>query len=182
MQRLIFVCTFEEKVNTKRAKMAILTKYRSPEYQTHFESIGLSVQEEFKIDFQDGDCSSHLRFPIRKTLVILLTNHPILPAKFLVNWPFCSREEVEIDLKDCSHLGFLIEMILAVCYLKVTQILPTKFRINKPFSSGEGSKYISRCCGSGYVRFSLGTILAIFHLQVTPIFAIKFRVNRTFGS
>ena len=27
--------------------------YRSPYYQTSFESIGLSVQEKFNIDFQD---------------------------------------------------------------------------------------------------------------------------------
>ena len=28
--------------------------YRSPDYQTIFESVGLSVQEKFNIDFQDG--------------------------------------------------------------------------------------------------------------------------------
>ena len=35
--------------------------YRSPDYQTSFESVGLSVQE-FNIDFKDG---GHLGFPIR---------------------------------------------------------------------------------------------------------------------
>ena len=29
-----------------------------------FESVGLSVQEKFKIDFQDGDCGGHLQFRI----------------------------------------------------------------------------------------------------------------------
>ena len=37
----------------KRAKMAL---YRSPDYQTSFKSISLSVQEKkFNIDFQDGN-------------------------------------------------------------------------------------------------------------------------------
>ena len=40
--------------------------YRSLDYQTSFESNGLSVQEKkFNMNFQDG---SHLRFPIRKIL------------------------------------------------------------------------------------------------------------------
>ena len=39
----------------KRAKMAL---YRSPDYQTNFELIGLSVQE-FDTDFLDG---GHLGF------------------------------------------------------------------------------------------------------------------------
>ena len=42
----------------KRAKIAL---YRSPDYQTSFESIGLSVQKKkVNIEFQDG---SHLGFP-----------------------------------------------------------------------------------------------------------------------
>ena len=40
-----------------------MTLYRSPDYQTSFESVGLSVQEKkFNIEFQD---SGHLGFPIR---------------------------------------------------------------------------------------------------------------------
>ena len=46
----------------KRAKMAL---HHSPDYQTSFESTGLSVQEKFNIDFQDG-CQPG--FPIRKIL------------------------------------------------------------------------------------------------------------------
>ena len=43
--------------------------YHSPDYQTSFKSIGLSVQEkEFNIDFPDG---SHLGFPIRMNLATL---------------------------------------------------------------------------------------------------------------
>ena len=41
-----------------------------PNCQTSFVSIGLSVQEKFNIDFQDG--AYHLGFPIR---MILATFH-----------------------------------------------------------------------------------------------------------
>ena len=63
--------------------------YRSPDYQTSFESIDLSVQEKnFNIDFQDG---GHLGFPIRKILATFdLEVTSILPMKFRVNWPFDS--------------------------------------------------------------------------------------------
>ena len=55
--------------------------YHSPDYQTSFELIGLSVQEKkFNIDFQDG---GHLRFPIRMTLFTFdLQVTLILPMKF----------------------------------------------------------------------------------------------------
>ena len=63
--------------------------YRSPNYQTGFESIGLSVQEKkFNIDFQDGD---NLVSSIRPILAIFdLQVTSILPMKFRVNWPFGS--------------------------------------------------------------------------------------------
>ena len=61
--------------------------YCSPDYQTSFESNGLSVQEK-NIDFQDG---SHLGFPIRMILITFdLQVTLILPIKFQVNWPFGS--------------------------------------------------------------------------------------------
>ena len=54
---------FSGQNKNKRAKMAL---YRSPDYQTSFESIGLLLQmKKFNIDFQDG---SHLGFPNRMTL------------------------------------------------------------------------------------------------------------------
>ena len=53
--------------------------YRSPDYQTSFESIDLSVKEKnFNIDFQDG---GHLGFPIR---MILSTSHIV--TSDLVFW------------------------------------------------------------------------------------------------
>ena len=54
---------YSEVILNKRAK---ITLYRSPDYQTSFESTGLSVQKrKFNIDFQDG---GHLGFPIRMIL------------------------------------------------------------------------------------------------------------------
>ena len=63
--------------------------YRSLDYQTSFESIGLSVQaKKFNIDFQDG---GHFGFPIRiifATFDLQVTSK--LPMKFRVNCPFGS--------------------------------------------------------------------------------------------
>ena len=61
--------------------------YRSPDYQTSFESVGLLVQK-FNIDFQDV---SHLGFPIRTILATFdLQVTLMLPMKFEVVWPFGS--------------------------------------------------------------------------------------------
>ena len=63
--------------------------YRSPDYQTSFESVGISVQmKKFNIGFQDG---GHLGFSIRKILATFdLQVTSILPIKFRVNWPLGS--------------------------------------------------------------------------------------------
>ena len=50
--------------------------YRSPDYQTSFKSVGLSVQEKFNIDFQDG---GHLGFLIK---MILATFYLQVTSKF----------------------------------------------------------------------------------------------------
>ena len=59
--------------------------------------MGLSVQEKkFKIDFQDGNCGSHLVFPIGIILAIFdLQVILMLSAKFQINLPFGSREEAQ---------------------------------------------------------------------------------------
>ena len=63
--------------------------YRSPDYQTNFESFGLLVQEKFNIDFQNG---GHVGFQTRTDLTIFdLQVTQILPTKFRVNWPFGSE-------------------------------------------------------------------------------------------
>ena len=50
-------------VHNKTNKRVKMTLYRSPDYQTSFESINVSVQKKnLNIDFQDG---GHLGFPIK---------------------------------------------------------------------------------------------------------------------
>ena len=63
--------------------------YSSPDNQTGFESVGLSVQErKFNIDVQD---EGHLGFPIRTNLATFdLQITAILPIKFRIKWPFSS--------------------------------------------------------------------------------------------
>ena len=65
--------------------------YHSPDYQTSFESVCLSVQEKkFNIDLQDG---GRLGFPVRMILAIFdLQVTLILPIKFRVNWSFGSEK------------------------------------------------------------------------------------------
>ena len=61
--------------------------YRSSDYQTSFESVGLLVQK-FNIDFQDV---GHLGFPIVTILATFdLQVTLILPMKSEVVWPFSS--------------------------------------------------------------------------------------------
>ena len=55
--------------------------YRSPEYHTSFESVGLSVQKKFKIHLQDDGCDGNLGFLIETILAIFdLQVTPILPT------------------------------------------------------------------------------------------------------
>ena len=54
----------------------------------------LSIQERFKIDFQDGNCDNHLVFPIETILAIVdpqVTS--MILTKFQVNRPFGLGEE-----------------------------------------------------------------------------------------
>ena len=73
-------------IQYKRAKMAL---YRWPDYQTSYESVGLSVQEKkFNTDFQGG---GHFGFQIRMILAAYdLHVTAILPMEFRVNWPLGS--------------------------------------------------------------------------------------------
>ena len=68
--------------------------YLSPDYQTSFESVGISVREKkFNIDFQDG---GHIGFPIRTNLAIFdLHVTQILLTMFRVNCPFVSGEDMQ---------------------------------------------------------------------------------------
>ena len=62
------------------------------------KSIGLSVQEKRKIDFQDG---GHLGFPIETILATLdLQVTLMFPTKFGVNWP-----------RGVGEVGFLSKLL-----------------------------------------------------------------------
>ena len=73
--------------------LAIFDLQVNPMLPTKLESIGLSVQEKRKVDFQDGGHGGHLGFPIGMTLAIFdLQVTPMLPTKFGVNRSFGSGE------------------------------------------------------------------------------------------
>ena len=62
---------------------------------SHFESIGLLVQEKKrKIDFQDH--CRHLRYPIFSILAILIYKSPRCFLSSFESWPFGSGEEAAI--------------------------------------------------------------------------------------
>ena len=68
--------------------------YRSPD---KFESIGLSVQKKFNIDFQDG---GHLGFPIRRILATAdLQVTSILPMKFESVALLLQKKKFKIDFQ-----------------------------------------------------------------------------------
>ena len=79
----------------------------------------------------------------------------MLPTKFRVNWPFCSREEAKIDFQDGhNHLGFPIRKILAIFDLQVTRcflyfksiglmVQEEMRKIELPFSSGSHLAHLS---------------------------------------
>ena len=48
-----------------------------------------------KKDFQDGHHGGHLGYPISMILAIFDLQVTMLPAKFGVNWPFDSGDEVK---------------------------------------------------------------------------------------
>ena len=80
--------------NSCRHNLSYFLIYKSPWcFLASLESIGLSVQEKRKIDFQDG---GYLGFPIGTILAIFdLQVTLMLPSKFGVNWPFGSGEETK---------------------------------------------------------------------------------------
>ena len=79
--------------------LLLLLSYKLPRYfLPSFRSIGLSVQENFKIDFQDGNNGGHLGFPIGMILAIFdLPVTSILPTKFQVSWLLFQEKMSKID-------------------------------------------------------------------------------------
>ena len=91
--------------------------YRSPDYQTSFESIDLSVQE-FNTDFQDCDHGGHLEFTIRTICDLHVIS--ILPMKFEPAGFSVKETKIEIGFQAggrAGHLGFSIGRILAIFFI-----------------------------------------------------------------
>ena len=89
-----------------------------------FQSIGLSVQEKRKIDFQDG---SH-GIQSENLAIFDLQVTPLLPTKIQVSWPFGSGEEVKNRFSrwqpwqpswifDQNNFGFLLINKSPKCFL-----------------------------------------------------------------
>ena len=140
------------------------------------ESIGLSVQEKRKIDFQDG---GQLGFPIGMILAIFDLFLIYVIRCFLASLESIGlsvqEEKRKIYFQDGGHLGFPIGTILAIFDLQVTQMLPTKFGVNWPFGSGEEAK-------NRFSRWRPSWIsdrndFRIFNLQVTLMIPTKYQVN-----
>ena len=78
--------SFDHKIQAWVIKMAL---HRSPDYQTSFESTGLSVQEKVQYRFSRWQPKgpawiSNQNFSTSFNLQVT----SILPVKFQVNWPF----------------------------------------------------------------------------------------------
>ena len=106
---------------------------------------------------------------------------PMLPAKFRINWPFGSGEEMKngfsrkppwrpswiSDRNDFSHpdASYQVSSQLAFWFRRRSEI----------------SRF-SRCRHGGHLRFLIRTIKALFDLQVTPMIPTKFQIKWSFGS
>ena len=146
--------------------LKLLLIYKSPLYfLSNFESMGLSIQEKkFRIDFQDGNCGSHLLFPTGTILAIFDLQVTSMPLTMLSIGLSVQEKKWKTDFQDgChgGHLGFPFRTILAIFDLPVTPMLPNKFWVSWPFGSGEEAKN----------RFFLFlTLAAILFSRVEPFY------------
>ena len=85
--------------------------YCSPDYQTIFQSIGLSIQEKkFNIGFQYGGHGAQLGFTVRTNLAIFyLPITSILPMKFGVKWPFGQGVEHKNRFLRWEAVGLILD-------------------------------------------------------------------------
>ena len=91
-----------------------------------------SIQEKkFKIAFQDGNCDSHLVFPIGTILSIFdLKVTSMILTKFQVNWTFGSREEAKNRFSRWRVLDFQSEQFyLFFIYQSPLSVLPNSSRL-----------------------------------------------------
>ena len=77
--------------------LAIFDLQVTPILPIKFQLNWPSIQEKkFKIAFQDGNCGSHLVFPIRMILASFdLQVTSMILTKFQVNWPIGSGDEAK---------------------------------------------------------------------------------------
>ena len=120
--------------------------YRSSEYQTSFESMGISVQEKkFKTDFQDSGCSSNLLFLIGTiSAIFALQITPMLPTKFPASWPSVSGVEVQSRSArwQTSWISDLIALAVFFFFFLSTSRLDTSYQVSSqlPFRLRRSSK------------------------------------------
>ena len=114
-----------------------------------FESIALSVQEKWKIDFQYGHHGGHLGFLIGTILLFSLSTYH--PESFLPSFEsvglLVQEKKWKIHFQDGhhdGHLEFPIRTILAIFDLEVTLMTSTKFQVNWAFGSEETRNRFSR--------------------------------------
>ena len=144
---------------------------------TKVNSIGLSVQEKRKIDFQDG---IYLWFTIGTILPIFdLTVTPMLPTKLRVNWLSVQEKKRKIDFQDGlqRRLSWISDwndfsyfwLISHPCFqpsFKSVGLRVQEKKLKNIFSRWRPSWISDR------KDFSF-----FFFLQVTSISSTKFRVN-----
>ena len=178
--------------------------YKSPHcFLASFVSIGLWVQEmNRKIDFKDGSDFRYMDAMVTIKMnwaISYLQVTLILPIKCRGNRPFCSGEQVQIDIQDGDgdHIAFPIGAILVIFDLFLIYKSPR----NWPLSSGEEAQngfprwqpsWVSDPTNfsyfdlhfqdGGHFGFPLKTVLVIFNLQVTPMLHTKFWVSWPFRS
>ena len=130
----------------------------------------------------------HFEFPIGTILAIFYLHViSMLPVTFQVNWPFSLGEEQKQDFQSEGHLGFLIQMILAIffieksphCFLPSFKSIDLSVQEQKRKIDFQDSSHGSQ---GGHLGFPIRTILAILNLQVTPMLPTIFQVNCLFGS
>ena len=108
----------------------------------------------------------------------------MLPTKFRVRWPFCSREEAKNRflrwppswISDCNSYSYFDQQVIPM--------RPTSFLVSWLFVSGKEAKKKEFQYGrnGGDFGFPIVTLLASFDLQVTHMLPTKFRVSWLFCS
>ena len=156
---------------------------KSPRYfLSNFESIGLSFQEKFKIDFQDGSCGGHLVFQIGAILAIFYLRHlddSYQVSSQLAFW-FRRISQKQIFKMVASWISNRDDF--SYSDLSVTPMLPTKVRVNWLFSSGEEAKNRFPWQPSRNSTQNNFFFFSIFDLQVTPKLPTPVQVTWPFGS